>query len=34
MVESTSEQGILDAKIAVEWTKLSKEQEATRTFIS
>ena len=34
MVESTSETGLLDSKLAVEWTKLAKAQEATNTFIT
>jgi hypothetical protein len=35
MVESTgaSEQGILDVKLATEWSKMAKAQEQTKTFV-
>jgi hypothetical protein len=33
MVESTHE-GVLDLKLATEWSKLAKAQEATNTFIT
>ena len=33
MVESTSEQGILDTKLQSEWSKLAKAQDQTKTFI-
>jgi len=33
MVESTSEQGILDTKLQTEWSKLAKAQDQTKTFI-
>jgi hypothetical protein len=33
MVESSGSSGLLDVKLAQEWSKLAKVQEATSTFV-